>query len=60
MACVKIEPVNDKCNKMNCVHRKDLDQSGHSPSLSLPCPHEETMKPWLLIECTAKIDAVPL
>ena len=45
------EPLNDKTNKMTCAPSKDADQPGHPPSLiSLSCPHEEALGPWLSLE----------
>ena len=49
------EPAHDKTNKMTCVPSKDSDQSGHPLSLiSLRCPHEDSLGPWLSLECTVK------
>ena len=46
------EPVNDKTNIIICAPSEDSDQLGHLPSLiSLRCMHEETLGPWLSIEC---------
>ena len=40
---------------MICVHSEDSDQPGHPLSLiSLHCPQEETIDPWLPTECTGK------
>ena len=40
---------------MTCAPSEDSDQPGHPPSMiSLHCPHEETLGPWLPIERTAK------
>ena len=51
----KYEPQHGKTNKMICVPSKDSDQPGHLPSLiSLRCLHEETLGPWLSLECTVK------
>ena len=42
---------------MTCAPSEDSDQPGHLPSLtSLCCTHEETMGPWLALECTVKTD----
>ena len=50
-----IEAQHDKTHKMTCVPNKDTDQPGHPPSLiSLRCPHEEALGPWLPIERTGK------
>ena len=36
---------------------EDSDQPGHPPSLiSLHCPHEDSLGPWLPFECTVKTD----
>ena len=44
-----------KTNKMTCAFSEHSDQPGYPPSLiSLRCPHEETLDPWLLTEHTAK------
>ena len=41
---------------MTCAP-KDSDQPGHRPSLiSLRCPHEEALGPWLSLEHTALTD----
>ena len=42
---------------MTSAPSEDSDQPGHLPSLISPrCPHDETLGPWLSIECTAKTD----
>ena len=47
----------DKTYKMGCVPSEDSDQPGHSPSLiSLCCLHEESLGPYLPIECTVMTD----
>ena len=51
----RYEPQHYKTNKMACAPSKDSDQPGHPPSLiSLCCPHEETLGPYLPVERTAK------
>ena len=41
--------------KMTCAPSEDSDQPGHLPSLiSLHCPHEESLDPYLRIKRTAK------
>ena len=43
-----------KTNKMACTHSEDSDLPGHPPSLiSLRCSHQESLCPFLPIECTA-------
>ena len=43
-----LEPQHDKTNKMTCAFSEDSDQPVHPPSLiSLCCPHEEALGPWL-------------
>ena len=45
------EPLHDKTNKMTFVPSKDSDQPGQPPSLiSLHCPHEDSLGPWLPFE----------
>ena len=57
----KIEPEHDKTNKMTCSPGKDSDQPGHPPILiTLHCPHEEALGPWLFLERTAKISSARL
>ena len=54
---IKFEPQHDKTNNMAVRQAKISDQPGHPPSLiSLCCPHEETLGPYLPIECTSKTD----
>ena len=49
------EPLHDKTNKMACAPSEYSDQPGHPPSLiSLRCPHEESLGPYLPIERTVK------
>ena len=51
-----IELQHDKTNKMTYAPSEDSGQPGHLPSLiSLGCPPEETLGPYLTIKCTAKI-----
>ena len=46
----KNEPPHDKTNKITCAPSEDSDQPRYPPSLiSLRCPHEETLGPWLPI-----------
>ena len=48
---------SDKTNKMMCTQRKLRSAFTSAQSdQSLRCPHEETMGPWLFLECTAKTD----
>ena len=50
-------PPHDKTNKMTCAPSEDSDQLGHPPSLiSLRCPLEETVGPYLPIKRTVKTD----
>ena len=49
------EPPHDKNNKIACALSEDSDQPGHPPNLiSLRCPHEELLGPYLPIKRTAK------
>ena len=51
------ERLRDKTNKIVCMSSEDSDQPGHPPSLiSLRCPREESLGPWLPIKRTAKTD----
>ena len=46
----KYKPVHDKTIKMTCAS-EDSDQPGHPLSLiSLRCPREESLGPWLPFE----------
>ena len=52
--------MHDKTNEITCAPSQDSDQPGHPPCLiSLRCPHEESLGPWLPFECTAKLDQTP-
>ena len=39
------EPPRDKTNKLTCAPSEDSNQTGHPPSLSLHCPHDESLGP---------------
>ena len=46
---------HDKTNKMTCAPNEDSVQPAQPRSLiSLHCPHEEALGPWLFLERTAK------
>ena len=51
------EPPNDKTNEIPSDPSEDSDQPRHPPKLiSLCCLHEETLGPWLSLQCTVKTD----
>ena len=53
---LKFELPHDKTNKMASAPSEDANQLGHPPSLiSLHCPHEESLGPWLPTECKQRL-----
>ena len=51
------EPKHAKNNKVTCALSEDSDQPRYPLSqISLRCPHEEGVGPWLPIERQAKTD----
>ena len=48
LLCCIFELPHNKTNKMTCAPSEDSDQLGHpSNLLSLLCPHEKALGPWL-------------